>query len=67
MTERPNHARELCPAIDVNAFDAIVCISGDGLIHEVLNGLAERPDAIQALQLPIAMIPSGMPSALFIR
>jgi sphingosine kinase len=40
-------------------YDCIVTLSGDGLIHEVLNGLAARPDAEKALNIPIAPIPTG--------
>ena len=40
-------------------YDAILAVSGDGLLHEVFNGLALRPDARKALQIPVAPIPSG--------
>jgi len=39
--------------------DAIVALSGDGLPHEILNGLASRPDAIKALRIPVVPVPSG--------
>ncbi|KAE8212322.1 hypothetical protein CF327_g4028 [Tilletia walkeri] len=44
-------------------FDAIVTVSGDGMVHEVINALAVRPDARRALQLPIAPIPAGSGNA----
>ena len=34
-------------------------VSGDGLIYEVLNGLAARPDARKALRIPIGPVPTG--------
>jgi sphingosine kinase len=37
----------------------IAAASGDGLIHEVINGFAARPDAKQALRIPIVQIPTG--------
>ncbi|KDN53294.1 hypothetical protein K437DRAFT_289622 [Tilletiaria anomala UBC 951] len=45
--------------------DAIVTVSGDGLLHEVLNGLATRPtDAQHALaSLPVVPIPTGSGNA----
>jgi len=37
----------------------IATVSGDGLIYEVFNGLAARPDAKKALKTPIGPIPTG--------
>lgn len=44
--------------------DVLVCVSGDGVIHQVLNGFTEREDALAALRLPIAPIPTGSGNAL---
>mmetsp|Transcript_64270 Transcript_64270/g.114151 ORF Transcript_64270/g.114151 Transcript_64270/m.114151 type:complete len:498 (-) Transcript_64270:136-1629(-) len=46
------------------AYDAIVIVSGDGLVHEVLNGLALRQDAEQALRVPVSHIPAGSGNGL---
>ena len=43
-------------ALDV---DAIVALSGDGLPHEIINGLASRTDAVAALRIPIVPVPTG--------
>ncbi|KAK0550938.1 sphinganine kinase lcb4 [Tilletia horrida] len=53
---------------DTNTFkldnvDAIVTVSGDGMVHEVLNALAARPDAKKALRIPIAPVPAGSGNA----
>ena len=40
-------------------YDAIVTLSGDGLVHEVLNGLASRSDAAKALDIPVVPVPTG--------
>lgn len=37
----------------------IATASGDGLVYEVLNGLAQRPDGRSALRTPIAPLPTG--------
>lgn len=58
-TQYQSHARDIAQSIDTTLFDAVVIVSGDGLIHEFLNGLACRSDALQALQLPIGVIPAG--------
>ena len=54
---------ELAQAIDLD-YDAIVVLSGDGGIHEVINGLAKHPDASKALRIPLAQLPTGSANAL---
>ena len=40
-------------------------VSGDGLIHEIVNGLFERVDWRESLaRLPIGVIPGGTGNAL---
>jgi diacylglycerol kinase family enzyme len=45
-------------------YDGLVTISGDGLFHEVMNGLGARPDAITALRFPVGIIPAGSGNGL---
>jgi sphingosine kinase len=46
--------------LDIDKYDIIVPCSGDGLPHEIFNGLGMRPDAGRALrQLAVAPIPCG--------
>lgn len=40
-------------------YDALVSVSGDGLIHEVMNGFAQHPLSAEAFKIPIAPIPAG--------
>ncbi|PYH43514.1 sphingosine kinase [Aspergillus saccharolyticus JOP 1030-1] len=64
-TRHKGHAIEIAEKIDLDAYDAIVCCSGDGLPHEAFNGLARRPDAVQALaQMAVAMVPCGSGNAM---
>lgn len=50
----------LCQELNVDDYDIIIPCSGDGLPHEVFNGLGKRPDARRALQqLAVAHIPCG--------
>ena len=58
-TQHAGHAREIAETIQLLEFDAILCVSGDGLPHEVINGLGSRSDAPQALLMPIGFIPAG--------
>lgn len=59
-TERRGHAVEIAEQLDVNAYDAIVCCSGDGLPYEVFNGLGKRDNAREALaKIAVALFPCG--------
>jgi sphingosine kinase len=53
--------------LNIQDYDAIVTVSGDGLIHEVLNGFLQRSDARQAVRkVPIGAIPCGTSNSLAI-
>lgn len=59
------HAQEIAKDLDLSKYDAIVCCSGDGIPHEVMNGFAERPDAMTALAtMPICQFPCGSGNSL---
>ena len=53
-----------------NSYNAIVCVSGDGLIHEVINGISANDAgdltkaAEQLRSLPVAVIPAGSGNAM---
>lgn len=64
QTEHQNHARELIREISLPEWDGIVIVSGDGLLHEVINGLMERPDWEQAIKTPVGILPCGSGNAL---
>jgi sphingosine kinase len=64
-TRYRGHAGEIAETIDLDAYDAIVCCSGDGLQHEVFNGLARRVEAVLALSsVAVAMFPCGSGNAM---
>ncbi|KAI8139534.1 ATP-NAD kinase-like domain-containing protein [Fennellomyces sp. T-0311] len=66
-TEYQGHAIEIAKELDVDAYDAIVTVSGDGIIHEIINGFSQRPDARTALKkVPLGVIPGGTGNALSI-
>jgi len=45
VTTHANHAFELASSDkDLARYDALILVGGDGIVHEVLNGIAERDD-----------------------
>ncbi|XP_056608358.1 sphingosine kinase 1 [Triplophysa dalaica] len=64
ITERQNHAREMMRNADLTQCDAIVILSGDGLLFEVVNGLMDRQDWEKAIQTPVGILPGGSGNAL---
>ncbi|XP_019321665.2 sphingosine kinase 1 isoform X1 [Panthera pardus] len=64
LTERRNHARELVQGLELGRWDALVVMSGDGLMFEVVNGLMERPDWETAIRKPLCSLPAGSGNAL---
>lgn len=66
VTEYPGHATDIARRLPRELHDTIVCVSGDGLPHEVLNGLATREnDALEALQhFGLAQLPGGSGNAM---
>ncbi|KAM4534802.1 sphingosine kinase 1 isoform 1-T1 [Fundulus diaphanus] len=64
ITEHQNHARELVKNADLSQWDALVIMSGDGLLFEVINGLMEREDWQQAIKTPLGILPGGSGNAL---
>ncbi|PPS00723.1 hypothetical protein GOBAR_AA19943 [Gossypium barbadense] len=53
------HAKEVAKTMDLSKYDGIVCVSGDGILVEVVNGLLEREDWSAAINMPIGMVPAG--------
>jgi diacylglycerol kinase family enzyme len=64
ISERAGHGRQLARELDVSKYDALLVVSGDGLICEVLNGFLERSDYKLALKMPIGHIPGGTSNGL---
>ena len=59
-TKYGGEAREIAEKLNIDSYDAMVACSGDGLIHEIFNGLGKRPDAKRALsKIALAHIPCG--------
>ncbi|KAJ7940613.1 ATP-NAD kinase-like domain-containing protein [Mycena leptocephala] len=62
-TTRGGHAYEIAQSISLD-YDAMVIVSGDGLIHEVLNGFAHHKQPMNAFRIPLAPVPTGTGNGL---
>ena len=60
----PGSVRKIAEEIDVATTKAIICISGDGTVHDLLNGLMKRKDWQDATKIPVGVIPAGQSNAL---
>lgn len=64
-TKYQGEAIEIAARLDIEAIDMIASCSGDGLPHEVFNGLGKRPDAKRALsKIAVVNIPCGSGNAM---
>ncbi|KAM3084758.1 sphinganine kinase lcb4 [Clarireedia jacksonii] len=65
VTKNAKEAISIVENLDIEAYDIIICCSGDGLVFEVFNGLGNRRDARKALaKMAIAHIPCGSGNGL---
>ncbi|KIY43431.1 hypothetical protein FISHEDRAFT_53553 [Fistulina hepatica ATCC 64428] len=63
VTKHRGHAFEIAKNLALK-YDAIVTVSGDGLVHEVLNGFAHHLLPSVAFSIPIAPVPAGSGNGL---
>jgi sphingosine kinase len=64
-TQYQGHAVEIAENLDIEAYDVVACCSGDGLPHEVFNGLGNRKDAQKALsKVAVVQLPCGTGNAM---
>ncbi|KAF7513399.1 hypothetical protein GJ744_009820 [Endocarpon pusillum] len=64
-TSYMGHAVEIAEKIDIDAYDVIASCSGDGLPHEVFNGLAKKSNATEALRkVAVVQLPCGTGNAM---
>lgn len=60
-----DHGSDIVQNIDIDKYDTIACASGDGIPHEVINGLYKRPDRVRAFnKIAITQIPCGSGNAM---
>ncbi|OVA09402.1 Diacylglycerol kinase [Macleaya cordata] len=65
-TTSAGHARKLASSVDFSTCPdgRIICVGGDGIVNEVLNGLLSRSDQKEAISIPIGIIPAGSDNSL---
>ncbi|KAA8522651.1 hypothetical protein F0562_009187 [Nyssa sinensis] len=64
-TTSAGHARNLASTVDFSSCpDGIICVGGDGIVNEVLNGLLSRDNQKEAISIPIGIIPAGSDNSL---
>ncbi|KAF9081484.1 Sphingosine kinase 1 [Mortierella sp. AD031] len=63
-TEYGRHALDIAYKVDLDEVDSLVVVSGDGVLHEVINGLLSRPDWDRARRISIGIIPAGSGNAI---
>ncbi|KAH0366752.1 sphingoid long chain base kinase, partial [Aureobasidium melanogenum] len=64
-TKHSGHAIDIARQLDVDAYDVVACASGDGLPHEVFNGLAQQSKPRRALRkIAVVQLPCGSGNAM---
>jgi sphingosine kinase len=64
-TQYSGEAVEICQSLDIDKFDMVIACSGDGLPHEVINGLGKRSDAKRAMEkIAVVQMPCGSGNAM---
>ena len=59
------HAVQIARDLDVDRYDVVACCSGDGVPHEVFNGLAKQSQPRRALRkIAVTQIPCGSGNAM---
>ncbi|XP_019452861.1 PREDICTED: sphingoid long-chain bases kinase 1 isoform X2 [Lupinus angustifolius] len=64
-TTSAGHAKNIASTVDISTCpDGIICVGGDGIINEVLNGLLSRDNQKEGISIPIGIIPAGSDNSL---
>ncbi|KAI4384104.1 hypothetical protein MLD38_009871 [Melastoma candidum] len=64
-TTHAGHAKTLASSVDFSTCpDGIICVGGDGIVNEVLNGLLTRDNQKEGISIPMGIIPAGSDNSL---
>ena len=61
ITKYAGHAKDIARAMEIEEFESICLVGGDGTMHETINGMWLRSDH---RRLPIGLIPAGTGNSL---
>ena len=64
VTTSENDCDGTIRSLPVENYSAIISVSGDGMLHHIINSLAARPDWKRATQIPLGIIPAGSSNGL---
>jgi hypothetical protein len=57
VTTHAGHAAEVMASIDLTQYDGAIGVGGDGLLHEMVSSMLQRPDL---KRIPIGVLPAGV-------
>lgn len=60
-TKYAGHAKDIARAMEIENFEALCLVGGDGTMHEAINGMYARQDN---KRIPIGLIPAGTGNSL---
>lgn len=62
VTQWAGHASQLAEEIDLEGYDCLCIVGGDGTVHEVIGGLMRRDEGAEVI--PLGLIPAGTGNTL---
>jgi len=60
-TKYPGHTKDIVRAMNIDQFESICLVGGDGTLYEAINGMFARKDS---KRIPLGLIPAGTGNAL---
>ena len=63
-TQYAGHCEDAARDLDISNVDLIISVSGDGMLHEMINGIMKRDDWHKATKITLGVIPCGTGNAL---
>lgn len=64
ITQAAEEAVAMAAKLDLEAFDCVVAVGGDGFLAEVIQGLMQRTDWLNAIRMPLGVLPAGSGNGL---
>lgn len=63
-TTHSKHATSIAHDLELDKYSGIISISGDGVFHEIINGLFTRQDWRNVIDIPLGIIGAGTANAM---